>query len=437
MGGTFGPSRPGARWRLWASGAFATIALASTPLVAGAYPFSPVVAPRPSITYARPAFGSRQAFPNACAWHLASSPNKTTSGGSYQNQLNAVVANSATDAWAGGFYVSPTVSHALLQHFDGTKWTNVTAPKTGGSNEQILAMTSTSSSDVWAVGYFFDPTANQYETLVYHFNGTAWSKVASPNTGIFSALRAVSADSPTDAWAVGQFQDTSFNTLPLIEHWNGSSWSIVNGYTLNEPYSTIIGVLALSSTNIETLGDFSVDQNGDFLDPQGAVYNNGSWTLANTPPMGSDSTSDNVLAAVTPTNMWAIGDWFDGANFQTYAQHWNGSAWTTVTTPDPGGPPGSGLDTALFGGAAVSNKDVFGVGTYWDGQEWQTYTMQWNGSAWATVPSVDSGGADAVYNMLFGAGRIPGTNQVWAVGEHGTLFNSSFPTRTLILKFHC
>lgn len=410
--------------RLWLVSTVGTALAIVNPIAASAYPFH----------IAR----AQQLSPNTCGWHLMNSPNKTTAGTAYQNQLNAVVANSATDAWAGGFYVSPTAAHALVQHFDGTKWTNAALPRSGGINDQIFAMGSTSSSDVWAVGFFLNTTANQYQTLIYHYNGTAWSLMPSPNAGIFSALRAISADSPTDAWAVGQYQHPTGQMVPLVEHWNGSTWSIIPGYNLNEPYSVIIGVLATSSTSFQTLGDFSPDQNVDFLDPQGAKYNGGVWTLKAMPPMGGSSTSDNALAAVSPTNMWAIGDWFDNSNnFQTFAQHWDGSAWTTVATPDPGGPEGSGLDTVLLGAAAASNKDVFGVGYYWDGHEWQTYTMQWNGTSWSTVASPNAGGTDAVYNFLNGAARIPGTMQFWAVGDAGTVFNQTTPTKTLVMKFHC
>jgi hypothetical protein len=53
--------------------------------------------------------------------------------------------------------------------------------------------------------------------------------VASPNPGgttssnDFSYLSSVSADSATDAWAVGSYVNSSTETL--VFRWNGSSWS--------------------------------------------------------------------------------------------------------------------------------------------------------------------------------------------------------------------
>jgi len=93
----------------------------------------------------------------------------------------------------------------------------------------------------------------------------------------------------------------------------------------------------------------------------------------------------------------------------------------------------------LFGAAAVNANDVWGAGVYYDGSRTQTFTMQWTGSSWATVASPDFGGADALYNQLNAASKIPGTTDVWAVGFHGTTANTNntVPSKTLVLEFHC
>src|SRR5579875_717749 len=44
--------------------------------------------------------------------------------------------------------------------------------------------------------------------------------------GAQNAFSAVSADSATDAWAVGYYTGTDLNAgIPLIAHWNGTAWS--------------------------------------------------------------------------------------------------------------------------------------------------------------------------------------------------------------------
>ena len=78
-------------------------------------------------------------------------------------------------------------------------------------------------NDAWAVG---NDATNQPATL--HWNGTAWSLVASPAMSAGGSLRGVSARAGNDVWAVGIGYTGDANTvLPLTLHWNGTVWSRV------------------------------------------------------------------------------------------------------------------------------------------------------------------------------------------------------------------
>jgi hypothetical protein len=65
------------------------------------------------------------------------------------------------------------------------------------------------------------------KTLVLHGNGSTVNKAVSPSPGLNDVLYNVSADSATDAWAVGWYQSTSNPTATLALHWNGTSWTKV------------------------------------------------------------------------------------------------------------------------------------------------------------------------------------------------------------------
>src|SRR5438552_17434390 len=64
---------------------------------------------------------------------------------------------------------------------------------------------------------------------------------AAPAVG--GALFAVSADSPTDAWAVGRLQ---VQGSPVVLHWNGTSWSHVLA-PIPGQLSFLNGVTAISA----------------------------------------------------------------------------------------------------------------------------------------------------------------------------------------------
>jgi hypothetical protein len=69
-------------------------------------------------------------------------------------------------------------------------------------------------------------------SVTLHWDGTSWSLVPNPDPfggdGGLSQLFAASAVSPTDAWAVGTCTCLGTETKQtLILHWDGTAWSQV------------------------------------------------------------------------------------------------------------------------------------------------------------------------------------------------------------------
>jgi hypothetical protein len=65
-----------------------------------------------------------------------------------------------------------------------------------------------SANDVWAVGFSPHPSGTpQYlrQTLIEHWNGSSWSVVPSPNPAgkTYVVLNGAAAISASDVWAVG------------------------------------------------------------------------------------------------------------------------------------------------------------------------------------------------------------------------------------------
>lgn len=93
---------------------------------------------------------------------------------------------------------------------------------------QLTAVDSVSADDAWAVG--FTARGPSSRTLVEHWDGSSWSVVASPNQGkLLNRLDGVYASGPDDVWAVGSFdtkQDGELHNLAM--HWDGESWTVSN-----------------------------------------------------------------------------------------------------------------------------------------------------------------------------------------------------------------
>ena len=118
---------------------------------------------------------------------------------------------------------------------NGTQWQQVPTPNIVRQDERLLGVSASGPNDAWAVG---TTTAIQGVnvvrfTLAMHYNGTAWSIVKTVNTAEPTGLSGVTAISANNAWAVGNgfnnVHDTSASVAnkAVIEHWNGTAWSIV------------------------------------------------------------------------------------------------------------------------------------------------------------------------------------------------------------------
>lgn len=96
-----------------------------------------------------------------------------------------------------------------------------TQPSTAANGtHQLIGVTTTSPCNAWAVGiYYVQPAEN---TLIEHWNGTKWTLQFSPNPdSTANYLGGVSATSASNAWAVGNIGLSPHRVL--IEHWNGTT----------------------------------------------------------------------------------------------------------------------------------------------------------------------------------------------------------------------
>ena len=112
----------------------------------------------------------------ALSWITVDSPNEVPGN----NYLSGADASDASNVWAVGAFVAPRGAggHALAVRYDGAAWRSM--PRTGlPGNESLNAVDAVSATDVWAVGT--ETAGLTYNTLAAHWNGTAWTREATPN----------------------------------------------------------------------------------------------------------------------------------------------------------------------------------------------------------------------------------------------------------------
>jgi hypothetical protein len=358
-----------------------------------------------------------QRAPLAPRWHVVSSP---TPGS--EAFLYGVTELSANNSWAVGFYINSSgQSRTLTEHWNGTQWKVVSSPSVPNTANYLFSVAALSANNVWAVGN--TGSINGTQTLIEHWNGSSWQVVPSPNPGQYNYLYGVTAVSASNIWAVGRL-DTGGLVGTLIEHWNGSSWQVFkspNASNYNELYS----MARVSANNIWAVGIY------DIIRPDGIAiaqtltehWNGSSWQIVSSPNVGTGK--NNFLAGVTAisaSNVWAVGWTSDPATGKgrPLIERWNGTAWKVVSSPAP--TAGGGLN----GVAAVSASNIWAVGSYTDLSIGKTLTLieHWNGTSWQIVSSGNPGS----YNILHAVATIS-TGQAVVAGEYTVNFG---PGRTLV-----
>jgi hypothetical protein len=360
-------------------------------------------------------------------WTVVPTPN---TGGSLPNVLQGVAAISPADVWAVGTWQAPGQTlRGQTMHWDGTAWQVVPSPAGGMPSSVLTAVDATAPDNVWAVGH---ARGQSNKPLIMRYRAGVWSVVPSQAPGPSDhELNGVDMFE-AGGWAVGTYRTTvgPGRQENLILRWTGSSWvqipappgagtatNVLKAVAADGPYR------AWAVGYLENTGDPEARQTVILR------WNGASWQRVPSPNPGTRSNSLNSVIALSPTDVWAVGFSFDQgpgggyANRRPLALHWNGALWTVVPTPDP-----EALEYTDV--AAVSSSEVYLVG-YQGRVVDHDFITRWDG--WQLVPEPvllpPDGGpqprsliGSALFAVSAGA---PG--QVWAVGHLRT-------TRTQALR---
>jgi len=164
------------------------------------------------------------------------------------------------------------------------------------------------------------------------------------------------------------------------------------------------GIAAVSPTDIWAVGAVGQDPNWRALIEH---WDGTRWRVALNGPPGELSS----IAVVSATDVWAVGAAGQDPNRRALIEHWDGQTWRTVQ-----GAPGVG---PLTGISAVTHDDVWAVG-YSDDPN-MTGVMRWDGRRWRRVRDADFGpGGGALYAVAAISAR-----DVWAVGSTSDQYYSA------------
>jgi hypothetical protein len=332
--------------------------------------------------------------------------------------LNDVTALSPTEVWAAGSWWDAK-EHPLVARWDGTDWTNLSAPDApegGETYRSLAAVDATAAGDVWAAGTTESPSSNT--PLILHQDGAAWQVADLPaGPGILNDVDMRSAD---DGWAVGQTSDTDVATQPLILQMRSGAWVRVKAPAV-APSARLTSVFAAPAGDAWAAGtqtSASGRQSALVL-----FFNGTDWTPV-TVPTGRGTTTAETLQSISGTNaadVWAVGSTcgtLDTSSCSPLVLHFVRGVWQPVPTATGARltevVPFSGSDVWVFGENVADETSGLDHVEHWDGHAFTVDT-----SVPGVLPPESIDGQPASALALAGAAGDRKSGLLWAVGWTG------------------
>jgi len=285
-------------------------------------------------------------------------------------------------------------SKTFSVRWNGAKWLIDPIPdpaKTGLVN--LNGVSCTSRLGCVAVGDDLD-SQGSWQTLVERWNGKIWSILPTPTNAIGLGggwlLFAVACPRATNCFAAGWNNIGGLGEpTTLVEQWkNGKTWSIV---TNPRPagFCALNGVSCTSPASCTTVGWSATVQGPDEFGPPTTLvqhWNGTTWSTITSPNPGTTNSQLGAVSCTSTTNCVAVGQDTNAGDrdsaFQTSVERWNGTTWSTIASPNSA----SATNSVLAGVSCTSTTNCVAVGSYTTATVPSAGLFEhWNGATWSIV----------------------------------------------------
>jgi uncharacterized repeat protein (TIGR01451 family) len=308
-----------------------------------------------------------------------------------------------TDPHGAGVYTVGPLIHGVDPSATGNFYDTAAVAydvPAGSATPAAVATPATTRTACRAVANLPTPSPNQYP-----------QPENVPTFNLSAQLLGVTAPSASDVWAAG-YEAVAVppaqglerpEIRPLFEHFDGSAWSIVPAPAATDDVAVMIDVAAVSSSDI-----WAVGYEFDWTQPPGTAtatgvrpliehYDGAAWTVVPDDPNAAGDVLQGVVA-LSSGDVWAVGG-SSGAAPSGLREHWNGLQWQL----QPG--PSGEQDTQLVDVAGTATDDVWAVGQGGAAEHW-------DGATWTQAP------LGAASDVFTGVAAIA-AGDAWAAGSSG------------------
>jgi hypothetical protein len=257
--------------------------------------------------------------------------------------------------------------------------------------------------------FLFLATAALPATAGARARAAGWSIVSSPNEEGSDWLVDVDASADGSAWSVGYYIGSDGVYETLAERWDGSVWAVTDTPNIGPHGDWLNGVAAVSSSEAWAVG-YTAGEPDTYTSSTLVQHWTGSaWSIVASPNPSKDpiygANQLNDVRAFASNDVWAAGWQWAPIGSEALIERWDGRSWKVSRTPDD-------VYAELHALDGTSSSDIWAVGQGFDFTDgFQSLIMHWNGRSWAVVPTPKLAAA----NYLNDVSVLSPTN-AWAVG---------------------
>jgi hypothetical protein len=351
-------------------------------------------------------------------------------------------------------------STVLVEQWNGTEWTVANAfPPAGNNTYELNSVDCLSSSYCVAVG---DAHVNQEPvTFIETWNGAVWSVASSPSPSVSNAqttsqnhLSGISCVSASFCVATGDYFAEPLGIQPLIETWDGSTWTVTPNPTQSPVVPVVLnGVDCVSASECTTVGQSSdesawpnaskalaghdsqvyVNQDTETL---AEVWNGSTWTVEPTPNQGTNGTVFAAVSCVGASQCVAAGITDTGlphndayilqafiASTVASTQNAGGSGYQFVASD--GGVFSFGSGDPFLGslGGTHLNEPIVGMAATPGGDGYYLVAADGGVFSFGSAQFYGSTGGDRLNKPIVGMAVTPDGDGYWLVASDGGIFS--------------
>jgi hypothetical protein len=253
---------------------------------------------------------------NGAMWSKVPSP----SSPNYATLLE-VAAVSTRDVWAVGWFQGAKHFHPLIEHWNGVLWSTVPAPVVPNSDNYLTDVAVAGKNDIWAVGFTVD-LAGHDRTLTLHWNGNAWSIVPSADGPSDTLLSGVAVALNNSVWATGQLVGNDGIVHTLAELWNGTAWTIVPTPDANNIGNVLSSVSSTGASDVWAVGQYLTSDN--LFHSLVEHFDGTQWTILPSPLTNSTVNWRDDVKAFSSTDAFVVASFTGADSIQhPFAEHYH------------------------------------------------------------------------------------------------------------------